>query len=224
MPDILLSLGRITRLEVRHHSTVVRLIARTAAGAMTRVVLTPPERDALVAALIGPEPDDASFAELVEQGYFAAAAADVRWAVGGDDRIQDAVCQVWDTQQKRADAGLPALPPRVLRWVFRRRVRSNHDKFARTGGRHRDLLDPRVRGQSISSGFDPEGADATGFSIEELVLVKQLLASFDDADADHIGRRVAGETFQEIGEATGRSTASVHRTNVRIRRRLHAIA
>lgn len=224
MPTIRLSRGLVASLHIRYYAMGVRLIAEDAAGSvLARIVLNDDERALLVRALSGPDPELATVADLFESGYFAGAAgAAIRLRHDGDDRIQDAACQVWVTQERRRLAGAPEHPVGIVKWLFRRRVRSVRDAFVRTKEtRGLDVLDPRCR-LALAAGADPEDLGANGCSAEDLVALKELLETLPEADREFALRRVAGETLAEVAAATGTSTASEHRRGVRLRSLIRA--
>lgn len=212
MPTVLLSRGPVAKLVIQHGDNVVRIFGtyRTEAGSL-RIVLTPSERDALVQALTSPPPASLSVVDLVRQGALQRSAGNVRYAHDAEDRIQDAIAQVWQASA-RSEAKGELLPAPAIQWLFRKRVSSRRDRFVpRTATRGKDALDPRLTGVRSTSELDLEAAAMTGFSPEELCLIKETLLALDATDQAIANLRISGHSLEDVGKAMGTSTATVHR-------------
>ncbi|MBT9560450.1 MAG: hypothetical protein IV100_30780 [Myxococcales bacterium] len=222
MYRIPLSRGRIAALEVRHFASGVRLIATTASDAVVaRIVLTPAERDSLVAALTGTGPATSSVEELVREGAFESAVSWwLRTASDGEDRVQDAIATTWLRAQSRAQRG-QRNDRALLIWIFRKTTTRPRQMFALHGtATTRDALS--VHRQACSDDVAMTRARHGGPSPEELVVTVDALRKLAPPDQDLLVRRAMGETLADVRDATGRSTATLLRRERYLLRRCHA--
>lgn len=208
MPTVSLGRGRITRLEVRHFTTGVRVLVYEGESIVARVVLSPTERDHLVRLLAAPDPSDATVEELYRAGDFHRR---FRLAARGygdvDDRLQDAACVTWLRVERRTARGKPTTPA-LMRTIFQQTLVSCRGRFVNGSKPHRDALGAFRDAAHLE---DDTAVQGHLMSPDTPVTVKSVLATLTPELQELLLRRFAGETLDEIHRDTGSSVSTLHR-------------
>lgn len=220
MPTVPLTRGRITRLDVHHFATGVRILVYEADTLIARIVLNEGERDHLVRVLTTPDPGDASLEELYRRGEFASVGRLAARGIGDvDDRLQDAVCVLWLRVKRRAERGKPTTPA-LMRTMVRQTVVARRAGFVPGSRAGLDALGP-FRAVTVLDDDSPVAARTP--SPETTAVVQSVLARLGEADRTLVLRRAAGDTLAEIAADSPVSLATLHRREQRAWDLCHAL-